>query len=54
MFGQHGEMGVLSMLKMETLNAGMVQIGKIVKNFMHWVKVIVKEEASALDSPLWY
>ena len=52
MFGQHGEMKVLWMLKMETLKEGMVQIGKIVNNFMHWVKVIVKEEASALDCPL--
>ena len=52
MFGQHGEMGVLWMLKMETLKEGMVQIGKIV-NFLCTVKVIVKEEASTLDSPLW-
>ena len=44
---------MLWMLKMETLKEGMVQIGKIV-NFSCTVKVIVKEEASALDCPFWY
>ena len=35
MFGQHGEMGVLWMLKMETLKEGMVEIEKIVNTLMH-------------------